>query len=229
MNNVNMILSRAHSLKSYVYWYGGKRTRCTDALLQRLSKAYPNIYTASYIAKCKADIKAGKSCCDCSGLVCYAYGISDIGSSQMLAFFKKWDKKPKNGMILYKKGHVGIYENGRILEMRGVDYDYQSSRTYKSQDWLFILYSPEVDYDTPTVHSIKPDYAQSFDTELTGTYTVNASSHIRQKATTSGESLAEVKKGDVVKCYGYHTDNWLLVVFGNVTGFIRDKYLTKGI
>lgn len=130
----------------YVYWYGGKGERCNAALLNRLATAYPSIYTEAYIAKCKEDINAGKYCIDCSGLVCACYGIAHRGTEQFGQVFNIWTGEPKNGMILYRKGHCGIYYNGRVIEARGKAYGVTAGRVFSKSDWTRIYYSTAVDY-----------------------------------------------------------------------------------
>lgn len=131
----------------YAYWYGGKGERCSVSLLNRLSGAYPSVYTSAYITKCQADIKSGKYCIDCSGLVCSAYGVAHRGTEQFSVIWKTWKGTPKNGMILYRKGHCGIYNNGYVIEARGKDFGVTSTRVYKVSDWTRVYYSTAVDYD----------------------------------------------------------------------------------
>ena len=131
----------------YAYWYGGKGQKCTVSLLNRLARAYPSVYTSAYIAKCQADIKNGKYCIDCSGLVCASYGVAHRGTEQFSVIWKTWTGTPKNGMILYKKGHCGIYNNGYVIEARGKDYGVTSTRVYKASDWTRVYYSTTVDYE----------------------------------------------------------------------------------
>ena len=148
------IIKRAYELRHYVYWYGGKRQKCTQSLLNEFAKDYPNIYTSTYISKCKVDIKNNEYCCDCSGLVCYAYKIGDIGSYYFPEKYKKWTGTPKNGMILHRNGHVALYNNGYVVEMRGVDYDFCDTRKYVKSEWLNVLYDPNVDYDEKPKYEI---------------------------------------------------------------------------
>lgn len=141
------ILCEAFKYTDYVYWYGGKDNKCTYKLLQGLYSAYPNIYTSSYIAKCKKDIQAGKRCIDCSGLVCKAYKYAHIGSSQIKDKMHKL--KPSQalpGMVLWRQGHVAIViDSEHIIEAKGVDYDVAISKRNNSA-FTFALYDPSVDY-----------------------------------------------------------------------------------
>lgn len=145
------IVKRAESLKNMVYWYGGKRQKCTVKLAQQLKNQNPSVWTDAYYKKAAADITNEKSCCDCSGLVCYAYGIPDIGSYQLKEKYKIWNGSPLPGMIAWKQGHVAIIKDadGHIIEMRGIDYDYQDTRYRKEAGLLILLYDPTIDYSIP--------------------------------------------------------------------------------
>lgn len=144
------ILSRVDSYKNYVYWYGGKRSRCTAALAVALKKQNPDVWTNEYYAKAMDDVAHNRMCCDCSGLVCGAYGIQDIGTAQFLPRFKVWGGIPKAGMIAWKKGHTGIFLldgwDSPIAEMRGIDYDFQNNRTFKQAGFTAVLYDSRVSY-----------------------------------------------------------------------------------
>lgn len=84
-----------------------------------------------------------------------------------------------------------------------------------------------------TAASTKIDSAKSFNAELAGTYTVNASDGyltMRAGANTSKTVVTKVKTGEKVRCYGYYTKEsdgttWLLVKYGNYTGFMAKGYL----
>lgn len=145
--NSNEIIKNAFKYKDYVYWYGGKAQKCTQNLLNILSSLYPNIYTQTYINKCKIDIQKGHYCIDCSALVCRAYNINDLGSYQLMEKYKKIPvKEAKPGMMLWKKGHISIcLGNNYMIEAKGIDYDVLISK-YKYSDFVYCLYSEDVDY-----------------------------------------------------------------------------------
>lgn len=143
----NGVIKNVFKYKDFVYWFGGKGQKCTQSLLNTLSNLYPNIYTKIYINKCKEDIKKGKYCIDCSGLVCKAYEIKDLGSYQLMEKYKKIPvKECKSGMILWRKGHVAIaLDNNFMIEAKGIDYDVKISK-YKDTDFIYALYTDDVDY-----------------------------------------------------------------------------------
>ena len=142
------IVNRARELKGMVYWYGGKRQKCTQELANALARENTKVWDAAYMRKAKLDIANGKYCCDCSGLVCHAYRIGDIGSYAIKDRFKVWKGKPRPGMIAWKPGHVGIIEtcSGKVIEMRGIDYDYRDDRYRKEAGLMTLLYDPNVEY-----------------------------------------------------------------------------------
>lgn len=136
----------------YVYWYGGKTQLCTASLLAGLSASYPSVYTTAYIVLCKRDIIQGKYCTDCSGFVSTLYGWKGLGTYtiKQRSDVKVWSGTPKNGMMLWKPSHIGIYYNGKVLESRGRYYGLTSTRDYKKSDWTCVLYCTTVDYGTTT-------------------------------------------------------------------------------
>lgn len=132
--------------KKYCYWYGGKYEKCTQALLNRLSKQYPNIYTQSYINKCRKDIQNNLICIDCSGLVCKCLSIPNIGTEQFashLAEYKPTIYNLPEGIVCYRKGHCGIIYHGKVLQARGVDYDIVLTK-YNRSDWTKYYYLPSL-------------------------------------------------------------------------------------
>lgn len=143
-SNCNEVYNNA---SKYCYWYGGKNQKCTTKLLNTLSALYPNIYTTTYINKCKQDIKNKLTCIDCSGLVCLVGGVSNIGTSQFFSNFKSYTPtgKPNNGVICYRNGHCGIMYGGKVLQARGVDYDIQLT-IWSASDWTDYFIYPNVDY-----------------------------------------------------------------------------------
>lgn len=149
--NATDILTRAKALRGCKYWYGGKRELASRALADRLKKENPATWTDKYYNTALKDIDGKTRVCDCSGLVCYAYGISDIGSYNIKEKYSVWAGTPRAGMIAWKKGHVGIFSadgwTAPIIEMRSQAYDYQNTRTYKECGFTAVLYDKAIDYD----------------------------------------------------------------------------------
>lgn len=150
--NGQAIVDRTNLLgRQSVYWYGGKRQTPTKDLASALKKLYPTIWTNEYYEAALKDIGSGKMVTDCSGLVCGAYGISDIGTSQMPEYFYEYTGKSfLPGMIAWKKGHCGIIidASGTIAEMRGLKWDFCTSRNFKDCGFTKILYDKNISYAT---------------------------------------------------------------------------------
>lgn len=114
-----------------VYVYGFKYETVTKAKIESLSAQYPSVYTSSI--KNMAVNKIGKTAVDCSGFVCKAFAISNIGSSQLMAkMIHKYKVSDTsnilNGMLIWRNGHIGLIEvdeNGIawVLEAKGTAYD----------------------------------------------------------------------------------------------------------
>lgn len=153
----------------YVYWFGGKDERCTQNLLNTLSSLYPKIYTPAYIAACKTDIRSGKKCIDCSGLVCAAYNKPMVGTSQFYKTFKEWRNTPKDGMIVWTKNHCGIYNEGKIIEARGRFVGITDSRPYISGQWK-IMYDPDVAYISDKNETSTVNYNKVVEDVIAGKY-----------------------------------------------------------
>lgn len=136
--------------KNCVYWYGAKRQIPTEELAQALKRSNPSVWTEDYLEAARADIGGKKLACDCSGLVCGAYGIPDIGTYQFPRTFSEYDGISYiPGMIAWKKGHCGIILDscGTIAEMRGLKWDFCVKRTFPSAGFTKIFYDPHVVYE----------------------------------------------------------------------------------
>lgn len=80
----------------------------------------------------------------------------------------------------------------------------------------------------PVVSNESIDYAQSFDPAKAGKYTVvpDVGLHLRAGAGTDKRSLEVLGQGDIVTCYGYFTQGWLLVQTSQGrTGYVCKDYL----
>ena len=86
--------------------------------------------------------------------------------------------------------------------------------------------------EKPEPVEIKVDYAQSGPSKAkAGTYKVKSSDgtlNLRAGAHVSKQLIEEMKNGDEVRCYGYYTGDWLLVVSPTgKQGFCHSGYLVK--
>lgn len=76
----------------------------------------------------------------------------------------------------------------------------------------------------------KVAYAASYDAKLAGKYIVTASDFLalRYGPGVNHNLITQILPGGVVRCYGYHTADWLLVTYGSMTGFVNKMHVKKG-
>ncbi len=135
----------------YVYGAKGSYGKLTQAHLNSLILAYPNVFTNIYITKARKLV--GKVCTDCSGLPAWYTG-KNIGSYQL--YKSASERHPIStieqapvGAILWKSGHVGVYiGGGYCIEAKGIDFGTVKSEVAKTKftHWLLFDY---IDYDMP--------------------------------------------------------------------------------
>lgn len=144
------IVEKARTFKKQKYWYGAKNQLATVELANVLRRNNPGVWTDAYYNKAVAMIKRNQYVSDCSGMVCAAYQISHIGSSQLrdrMTVVEKADAKP--GMMAWRQGHIGIIIDDQlhIAEMRSIDIGYDESRTFDSGSFVSVLKKDDVDYE----------------------------------------------------------------------------------
>lgn len=164
MNTPQEAVQKAKSMidSGYVYAYGFKNEIITQKKIDQFARMYPSTYTVSI--KNKTIEKIGKIGIDCSGFVCEAFGYPHTNSSglksKMVHAYSTSDKsKLKNGMIIWRKGHIGLIEIDQsgeawILEAKGTAYDL--TRTKYSERGTGFTYYGElagVDYSNARVYS----------------------------------------------------------------------------
>ena len=128
---------------AWVYWYGTCGYACSTSLYTRKKEQYPKQYTASRESGYKADIKAGKMCADCVGLIksffwkdgtldgankYQANNCPDRSADGMFSLCKERGPIASMpdipGLVVHKSGHIGVYVgNGYTVEMKGFAYD----------------------------------------------------------------------------------------------------------
>lgn len=143
--NGKEIVRRARGLHDYAYWYGGKGEIASVELADRLKKENPGVWTNAYYKSAMSDVAAKRRVGDCSFLVCYAYQIGMISSYKIKESFKEFNS-PKDGMVLWRPGHVAIYDDGRVIELASQAVDFRIKK-YNKSEWSAILGRPGVNYD----------------------------------------------------------------------------------
>lgn len=142
------IVARAMSLQGHKYWYGGDGRVASVAYANSLRSSYPSIWTPGYYQKALGDV--GKPVADCSYLCNYAYGKASpgnhgAGTASYPGIYSRWNGTPKNGMICWRSGHCGIYNNGKTIEMSGIDNDFVI-RDYNPGRWSAVFYDKNRNY-----------------------------------------------------------------------------------
>lgn len=153
----------------WVYWYGTCGYACTESLLKRKTKQYPEHYRDSRQATYKKHVAAGKVCSDCIGLFkSYAwdkdgdidtressYGSNEqpdhgakttLGKCKVKGNISNIPEIP--GLAVWTKtgGHIGVYVgNGYVVEARGFSYGVQRNHLSKRAFTTWGLY-PYVEY-----------------------------------------------------------------------------------
>ena len=89
----------------YIYGYKYKYNPVTKSRIKSLAKQNSQVFTDSYYDKACNFI--GGYAIDCSGLVCCALNISDIGSYEIRERFPV-ASEVKPGDVLWRQGHVGL-------------------------------------------------------------------------------------------------------------------------
>lgn len=142
------IVRKAMELSGYKYWYGGDGRVATAGFANSLRASYPSIWTQVYYNRALADI--GTRVADCSYLCNYAYGKASPGNhgpgtGSYAGIYSRWNGAPKNGMICWRQGHCGIYNNGTTIEMANQNEDFVI-KPYSASRWQAIFYDKNRNY-----------------------------------------------------------------------------------
>ena len=105
---------------AWVYWYGTCGYKCTESLYNAKAKQYPSHYMA--------DIRAGKMCADCVGLIKAFFWMSgdptgknvyksnncpDVSADGMIKLCQETGPistiPDVPGLLVWKSGHIGVY------------------------------------------------------------------------------------------------------------------------
>ena|GEM_PF-684749 len=231
----------ARSWLSEAYWYGTCCYNCTSSLLVSKTAQYPSHYTEVRMPRYRTDIATGKRCADCIGLIKGYHWVDDLGNIKYLqngtpdvntsGMFNNTKIKgliatmPEvPGLIVYKSGHVGVYEGeGHVIEAKGFAYGVVRS-TIKETAWTHWLMDPWISYD---------GYEEMIGFEkiifpcaaLVATR-VDPHINIWQDARKS-KSLLKVNRGDTLYVIGpAEVSGWYIVFKDGVRGFADAQYLT---
>ena len=126
----------------WVYWYGTCGYKCTETLYETKKRQYPQHYGKDRTERYMQDIRAGKMCADCVGLIKAYFWMSgdptgknvykanncpDKSANGMFALCKERGKIGSipdiPGIVVHKEGHIGVYVGGGYtVEMMGFAY-----------------------------------------------------------------------------------------------------------
>ena len=146
------------------YVYSALGQRMTEELIRSFAKAYPSVYTSSYLAK---TLKAvGKQAFDCVGLI--KFFVWGNTGDKLLTYNPATDISANNaynratvkgtiktipetpGVCVWLNGHIGVYiGGGYVIEARGVDYGVVKTKL-AARPWTHWLCYPGVDYGRET-------------------------------------------------------------------------------
>jgi len=153
-----------------VYMWGCFGQKLTPSLVAAKATQYPSNYSTArqeYLLTLGDEIYA----CDCAGLIKNAMwggfgnkltydSATDLGSEGLFRTAKEKGKiadLPETvGLVVYKKGHVGVYAgNGFVIECTlGSRGDGVVKTPIKSAGWTDWLYVPQIEYIKPATKPI---------------------------------------------------------------------------
>lgn len=130
------------------YVYGAIGEILTPAVLDRLAKESPGMFTSTYKAKAKKYI--GQRCVDCSGLISWytgiqrgSYNFHDTATERVSIDHLS---ESMIGWALWKPGHIGVYiGGGYCIEAKGIDYGTIKSPV-TATPWQKVLKLRDIDY-----------------------------------------------------------------------------------
>jgi len=168
----------------------------------------------------KVNVPCGLDCSKLSMASLYAAGIETLNFYTHNAE----EKIGKTGKVKILKDK--IHSNGSKHIKRG---DLINTRTGVSGHIRVALTDGSAensDFDKSKVAK-----AKSNSKSLSGTYKATSNLNLRYGAGTSKGKILTIPKGEEVKCYGNYTmvskSKWVLVQYGEYTGFCSKKYLKK--
>ena len=184
---------------------------------------------------------AGDSAKTYGGAVYKSRGVPDTNADGMIKLCKEVTTDFSSiavGEAVWMSGHIGVYiGDGLAVECTpkwadGVQitavHNIGKKSGYNGRTWTKHGKLPWLTYETAAPQ--KPDYAKSRDKALAGTYRVDSQIglKLRTGASTQKTILEVMPQDSRVRCYGYHTGDWLYVVSqSGKEGFCHKAYLRR--
>lgn len=179
-----------------------------------------------------------------------ALGLTECGCQEYINYAKKrcmTTSNPQKGdLVFYDWGndgcadHVGIIYliSGNVLfVLEGNKADMVSTRSIaKNASTIKCFVHPNYDTENTVYDMSKVDFAQSFDRTIAGEYVCTASDFLAlrynpyvEESEKRNNKIAEIKNGETCHNYGYFTNDWYLVVYKGMTGFVNKMHLRKKV
>lgn len=174
-------------------------------------------------------------------------GVPDISANQMISKCSQVSSDFSNiqvGELLWCEGHVGIYIGGGLgvectprwkggVQITAVG-NIGAKPGYNTRTWERHGKLPYVSYKATTANTLSttpPEPAKSYSKAYSRSWTVTAGAlNLRRGAGITKKTIKVLKRGDTVRCYGYHSKvgmtAWLYVQAEDGTvGYCSSKYL----
>lgn len=163
------------------------------------------------------------------------------GVKFVVEYMKKYiipTKKAQAGDLITFNGdsHIGIIESVdtkiHTIEFNKSDSVKRCTYSLASTKINHVIrptYDKEPAQEKPTQQGeIKIDPAASFSKQLDKEFIINTKTdplNMRSGFSVDSKIICKIPKGAVVRCYGYHTGEWLCVVYNGHTGYINANYV----
>lgn len=178
-----------------------------------------------------------------------ALGITECGCEEYLTYAKNQgmcvDAPIRGDLVFYdwdgsgRASHVGIVSSvdqfGCMEVVEGNKSDTVGVRQLNYRcPYIRAIVRPRYDADRVPAESTyirsKVAYASSFDAKIAGNYYVTADDFLalRYGPRVADNLITQILPGEEVRCYGYYTNDWFLVTYGDKTGFVNKMHLKKG-
>lgn len=230
----NLLMQAVNEKWGYVWSLEGETY--TPALADKFVKVKrspPNGHTLNNYWKGKdwAARWYGRHCADCSGLIIWALrelnifnSKQDMNSTSLISVCTKQGNIQSNmplddGLILWRKGHIAVLCNGKVLEAKGTKSGVVYGRS-KINDFTKWGYLPYLHYESKTALSEKP-YAA-----ICSGNSVN----VRSEANTNAAILGKFDQNDPLIALNFSLDWAKITGIKNGTfliGYLHRKYIQK--
>lgn len=177
-----------------------------------------------------------------------ALGITECGCEEYLAYAKNQGmcvESPIRGDLVFydwdgtgRATHVGLVvsvdQDGYMEVIEGNKSDTVGIRNINYHcPYIRAIVRPRYEADRVPASSsyVRSNvaYASSFDAKLAGKYYVTADDFLalRYGPRVADNLITQILPGEEVRCYGYYTNDWLLVQYGDKTGFCNKMHLKR--